>query len=247
LIVSADLQSEIIAVSSYLRLLTEAQDCKRHYEKAGIPLPTPLLRLLGEETIISPHEQMSLKINSPDIDSSRLATRPPEATKDWISIRAKDASPTTIALALLRDQDEPVRAKDLAARVHSILPNTVGGSIYNLLNRLEADGIVSNKDARWTLENKELAGVLTENYLWAPSDLLTKTDLAAHRREAIVHLLRSESSMQIMEIVDKLHRWEWVKAPVNKDLLKIDMQVLDEQGLARRIANTRNWEAVSRY
>jgi hypothetical protein len=245
--VSADIQSEIQAVSSYLRILNEAQECRRFYERAGIPLPMPLLRLLGEAVAATPHEQLALKINSPDVDSSRLATRPPEATKDWVSIKAKDASPTTIALAILRDQSEPLRAKEIANLVTSFSPNTVGGSIYNLLNRLAESGDVVNGSDGWILANTGAAGYLSGDYLWAPRLSLTKADLAAHRREAIVHILRNESSMQIMEIVEKLHQWEWVKAPINKDLLKADMPVLEEQGLVRRIANTRNWEAVSRY
>jgi hypothetical protein len=243
----ADLQSEILAASSYLRLLNEAQECKRLHEKAGIALPVGLLRFLGEEGNASGHEQMMLKISSPDIDSSRLATKPIEADREWVSIKAKDASPTTIALAVLRGLDEHIKAKDLSNRVTSISPNIVGGSIYNLLNRLEDTGDVVNGDEGWKLVNRDAAGFLSGEFIWAPPSRLTKQDLAAHRREAIIHILRNESSMQIMEIVDRLHQWDWVKAPVNKDLLKTDMQVLEEQGLVRRIANTRNWEAVSRY
>jgi len=243
----ADLQSEILAASSYLRLLNEAQECKRLHEKAGIALPIPLLRLLGEEGVAVGHEQMMLKTSSPDIDSSRLATKPDEAEREWVSIKAKDASPTTIALAVLGSLDEPIKAKALANRVTSISPNIVGGSIYNLLRRLEDGGDVTSDTNGWILANQDAAGLLSGEYIWAPPSRFTKQDLAAHRREAIVHILRNESSMQIMEIVERLHQWEWVKAPVNKDLLKADMQVLEEQGLVRRIANTRNWEAVSRY
>jgi hypothetical protein len=240
----ADLQSEIEAVSSYVKLLEAAKDCRRLHEKAGLTLPPPLLRLLGVDTK-SVSQQLSFPLESPDMDPSRNATRPPEAEEDWISIHAAEASPTTVTLAILRGQDKPVKAKDLADQVSRVLPLSVGGSVYNLLNRLEMDDAVAQTLDGWSLVRRDAAGVISGEYLWAPAYRLSKQDLATHRREAIVHLLRRERYLPVMEIVRKLLDWKWVKAPINKDLLKADMQVLEDKRLVKRIGDSRNWEVVS--
>jgi hypothetical protein len=239
-----DLQTEIQAVTSYLRLLESAQECRRLYERASIPLPEPLLRLLGGQSDSS-HKQMSLKLSSPEVDTSRNATKPPEAGEDWISIRVGDVSPTTVTVAILRAAREPMRAKEVSDRVSELLPMAAGGSIYNLLNRLRDDGAVEHDSRGWYLRDKDVAGILAGGYLWAPKERLAKTDLAAHRREAIVYILRNERYLQVMELVRKLLDWDWVKAPVNKDLLKGDMAILEQEGKVQRIENTRNWEVVA--
>jgi len=240
-----DLQLQIEATQSYLRLLNEAQDCRKLHLRAGMPLPR-LLALMFENNTQGPM-QMSLGISGPDIDSSRLSTKPPEAGEDWISLKVEEASPTTIALAVLREHyGVPLRARELANLVTEASPQTVSGSIYNLLNRLSEEGLVDEaEDNGWRIRNRDAAGILSGAYLWGPPERFTKTDLAAHRREAIMHLLKTNRYLQVMQIVSKLRDWPWVKAPINKDLLKADMQVLEEKGLVRRIGDSRNWELVS--
>jgi hypothetical protein len=146
----------------------------------------------------------------------------------------------------LREQNKPTKAKDVANLVNEILPNAVGGSIYNLLNRLEQEGYVDKDEDGWWLLPKGKTVILSGGFIWSLPEHLSKQDLAAHRREAIMFILRNERYLQLTEIVEQLHGWHWVKAPVNKDLLKLDLQVLETEGLIRRIGNTRNWEAVAR-
>jgi hypothetical protein len=236
-----DFQLELAAATSFARVLTEAEDCRKLHQKAGIALPAPLLRLFGEATDMP--KQLLLRMPGPDADPARLSSRPPEAREDWISIWATDATPTTVALAILRDQIEPIRAKDLSNKVTALLPQIVSGSIYNLLNRLAEMGYVKRKDTRWFLAKKDIAPILVDDFLWAAPDKFAKQDLAALRREAILHILSNERSLQVMQLVDKLKAWDWVKAaPISKDLLKIDMSVLEEKGRVRRVGNSRNWE-----
>lgn len=238
-----DLQRVITATESYLRLLKEAEECRRLHKIAGVQLPPPLLALFGADG--SNPSQMSLGMSGPDIDSARLETKPQEANEKWISLRAEDGSPTTVALAHLRAQNgRPIRARELSDLVTQVLPNAATGSIYNLLNRLHEEGLIEEHPEGWTLNEKDSASILSGGFLWAPPERLAKQDLAAHRREAIIHLLRKERYLQVMQIVSKLRDWSWVKAPINKDLLKGDMAVLEEKGLARRIGNSRNWEVV---
>jgi hypothetical protein len=70
-------------------------------------------------------------------------------------------------------------------------------------------------------------------------------DVAAHRRESILHILSGYTTgLQIVQIVDQLRKCSWVHAPVNKDLLKADMEVLQEREKARRRGNSKKWEAL---
>lgn len=236
-----DLQNQIEATESYLRLLNEARECRKLYLRAGMQLP-PLLAMMFEEQNQGA-VQLTLGMGGPDIDSSRLSTKPPEAEDDWISLRAEDASPTTVALALLRGQNgRPIRAKDLSDLVTAILPHVASGSIYNLLNRLENESLAFEVEEGWEVRDEDVAGIISRGYLWSPPERLTKMDLAAHRREAILHLLTKDRYLQVMQIVNKLRNWSWVHAPINKDLVKDDMQVLEKKGRARRIGDSRNWE-----
>jgi hypothetical protein len=148
----------------------------------------------------------------------------------------------------LREQGEPIRAKALSDQVTRILPMVVGGSIYNLLNRLLLEGYLRKRLSRWTLVKREAASILSGKFLWGPPEIFAKVDLAALRREAILHILSNERSLQIMQIVEKLKAWDWVKdaVPISKDLLKLDMRVLDVDGKVRRVGNSRNWEVVEK-
>jgi hypothetical protein len=237
-----NIQHEIEAVASYLKLLEAAEECRSLHDRAGKELPGPLLRFLGE---MEPQaDKLLSSFADPEKDRARNATRPSFADEGWISIKASEASPTTVALAILRDEEGPIKAKNLAEKVHAILPYAVGGSIYNLLNRLKEQGDVTQGEDGWRLENQSSAGVLSQSYLWAPIRILSKQDIAAHRREAIIHVLRRKHNLPVMDLVRELLEWKWVKAPANKDLLKLDMAVLKEEGKVRRVGNSRNWELV---
>jgi hypothetical protein len=66
--------------------------------------------------------------------------------------------------------------------------------------------------------------------------------MAAHRREAILHILQTfRSGLQTVQIVERLREFAWVKAPVNKDLLKGDMDVLVGEGKVRHSGNSKKW------
>jgi hypothetical protein len=242
----SDFKLELAAATSYVRLMNEAEECRKLYQRAGVPLPPAILRLLGESD--NTQRQLTLRLPGPDQDTERLASKPPQAKANWISIWAEDASPTTLALAILREQVEPIRAKDLSDQVTRILPMIVGGSIYNLLKRLYSSGYLKKRLSRWYLVKKEEASVLSGKFLWGPPEIFAKTDLAALRREAILHILSNERSLQIMQIVEKLKAWDWVKdvVPISKDLLKLDMRALNEAGKVRRVGNSRNWEVVEK-
>ena len=45
-----DLQHQIAATESYLRLLKEAEECRKLYQRAGMTLPPALAFMFGAET-----------------------------------------------------------------------------------------------------------------------------------------------------------------------------------------------------
>jgi hypothetical protein len=89
----------------------------------------------------------------------------------------------------------------------------------------------------------EKAGLVRDGRLWAPPGVFAKPEMAAHRREAILHVLKHfPTGLQTVQIVEQLRNCSWLHAPVNKDLLKLDMESLLEAKKVRRRGNTKKWE-----
>lgn len=232
------ISAEEEAVQSLMELLAHAKKCKGLYDRAHMALPEPLKRVLGMNMNGSGR---STGVR-PQISPIERSSRPPEAAEDWIAIEAKEATPTGIVLAILRASKEPIRSRDVVARVTEILSETLGGSIANIGSRLEGKLIRRTHDG-WTLINPEKAGVLHNGLLWGPMEVFGKAELAAHRREAIMHLLDAfPGGLQIVQITDQLRGCSWVHAPTNKDLVKADMEILAKAGKVRRRGNSKKWE-----
>lgn len=227
--------AELEAQRSLLDLYEQAKKCQTLFEHAHIALPEVLKRVLGMSGT-------SEKTATPPISTPQRPPMPPEAQQDWISIRDKEATPTGIVLAILRGAKEPVRAKDLNDRVMDVLPDVLRGSISNIGTRLDGKLIRRTKEG-WELLKPEAAGVLHKGFLWGPPSAFSKSELAAQRREALLHLLQLfESGLQIVQIVEQLKRCPWVVAPINKDLVKEDIGVLSGQQKIRRRGNSNKWE-----
>lgn len=233
-------EAERKAVESLSNLYTIAAECKRLHEVAGLSLPGTLLRIFSDQKATASSRIPVIII--PAIERDRV---PKEAANDWISIQANAATPTTLALSLLRKASRPLRPKEVAEQVEEIAPDVSAGSVYNLGVRLEKEGVLLKSDDGWTLARPEDAPLLANNLLWGPQEAFAKQDIAAHRREAIIHVLRMDrSGLQIVQLVAKLRDCTWLKAPVNKDLVKADMQVLEKEGKVRQRGNSRKWEVV---
>ena len=76
-----------------------------------------------------------------------------------------------------------------------------------------------------------------------PREIFQKSEIAGHRRDAILHVLSNfDSGLQTRQLVEQLGRCSWVHAPVNKDLIKTDLEMLAELGKVRRRGNSKKWE-----
>ncbi len=72
--------------------------------------------------------------------------------------------------------------------------------------------------------------------------MFMKQEVAARRREAIVYVLGLfEGGLMNMQIVEQLERCPWLKTPLSKDLVKMDMEDLKAAGRVKRVSHTNKW------
>lgn len=232
---SSRIRAEGEAAKSLVDLITQAEKCQVLHEQANMSLPEPLKRMLGMNGL------GGIAAVGHRIDPPERPTHPREYQTNWISIEAKYATPTAISLAVLRPSREPMRARDVVAAVTKIIPNVPSGSIANLGSRLQGKLINRTGDG-WSLIDLAKAGILHNGILWGPPEIFGKFELAAHRREAILHILRCFlGGLQLNQLVEQLGGCSWVQAPINKDLVKADMTFLDGEGKVRRRGNSKKW------
>jgi hypothetical protein len=224
------------AQRSLLDLYEQAKKCQQLFERANVALPEVLKRVLGMSGA-------SQKANISHVAAPERPPMPPEAEQHWISIRDKEALPTSVVLAILRKAKGPLRAKDLNARVIEVLPNVLRGSISNIGTRLK-DKAIRLTGEGWEAIAPENAGVLHKGFFWGPPAIFAKQELASHRRDAILHILgHFQTGLQTVQIVDELRKCEWVRAPINKDLVKEDMEILAKLGKVRR-GSSKKWSVI---
>lgn len=225
------------AFRSLSELYASARRTKELFETAGLPLPDALKRIIGMNEATAKDSQR-IVIPPPEVRS-----RPQGVGPGWIAVDIADSTPLTIVPAVLRKQASPIRNKDLVANVTELLPQVASGSVTNTLSRLKAPGIIDRVDDGWVLAKPESAAVIHDGKLWGPSSVFQKTEIASHRRAVIVYLLgRFPSGLQALQITEHLHSCEWLHAPVNKDLVKMDLQALVEDKKIRRRGNTKKYE-----
>jgi hypothetical protein len=221
-------------------MIAQAKRAKDLFDRAGISLPVTLKRLLGTEDEAKP--QHGVIIPPPEVGS-----RPVGWAQDWIAVELADASPITVVPAVLQGKKAAVRAKDLVEKVTQLLPAVSGGSVANTLSKLKVAGIIDRDEAGagWVLKQPKAAALVHDGKLWGPATVFQKTEVASHRREAILHVLgRFTSGLQILQLVEHLQRCDWLHAPLNKDLVKEDLKVLSVKRKIRRRGNTKKWELM---
>ena len=210
------INAEQQATQSLVRLLEMVRECEGLYVRARMSLPEPLKRLLA---VNGTGDSVS---GPPVIPAPQKPPMPTEAKSDWIYIQGKDAIPTSIALAILHKSKEPIRAKEIIERVTAVLPNVLRGSINNIGSRLAASKLRNRTPEGWSLAKTESAGILHEGYLWGPREIFQKTELAAHRRDAILHVLMNfDTGLQTRQIVEQLSRCSWVHGQSTRTWLRL--------------------------
>ena len=229
------IDEESNAVQSLAALYEQARQCRDLYQRAQMGLPEALQRFFGMNG--NSHKAAGKGANIPPLP--RL-NPPEEAGHDWLWIDVTQAGATSIVLAVLRANKEPLHPRDIFERVTRYLADCTSGSISNIGTRLDGT-VIERTDDGWKLLQPEKAGIIRDGRLWGPASVFSKTELAVHRRDAILHLLHALGGLQIVQIVEQLRNCNWVNAPVNKDLVKADMAILLAAGKVRRVGNSKKW------
>jgi len=238
--IESPLSKERQAVESLGRLLDDAEKVRCLFVDAGMSLPEPLARLFGSASAVNQvakSPEPTLLVNIP-----RPEKRPPESKADWIWVPVKDLSTTALLLAVLRSSEVPIPSKEAIDAVSSLKAGLNPGSIFNIASRLSGRPIERSGDG-WKLRDRDQAPLIYEGYGWGPASVFGKQELAAHRRLLIRNLLSANQyGLQVMQIVSQLEQCGQCRAPVNKDLLKGDMEVMQKEGLVRHRGNSKKWE-----
>jgi hypothetical protein len=231
-----DFKATAEAYQKFAHALEELESSRKLFETAGEPLPEKLKEFFGLNRNHGRASEISVTVTPPQRHS-----RPEEATDEWLSILVKEATATSLVLAVLRKARKPVLAKEVVELVLRLNPMITGGSIHNIGTRLDGKTI-RRTDEGWTLIEPDRAGFVHDGYLWGPKEIFDKQELAAHRREAILTILEGmPGGLQTVQIVELLRSTAWVQAPASKDLVKADMELLEGHGKVRKISNSRKW------
>lgn len=227
---------ETDAYSALQRVMEEAGKAKTLFERASLPIPPPLARLFdeGHKGSRSPAQPLVPRLDEPK--------KPEGARDDWIWIAVRDAMTGTLTMAFLREMDTPTRPKDLVLKIAEIRPDLVSGAVYNLGPRWKKSGVIKPSKGGWELTNPDTAPIICGDVVWGDPKVMQKQEVACHRRNIIVYLLELyKGGLQIQQVVELLLGVEQCKAPISKDLVKADLQVMQEAGKAKRVSNTRKW------
>lgn len=231
------------AFSALNALLDAADECRRLYEDAGLPLPQPLARLFGLMDTKADNEdrQQVFQITPPQRPAAPLG-----ADETWIYVPVADALPTSLVLAVLAAEKQAMPPSLLIERIQKYRDDVNKGSIANIGSRLDAEGAICRDDGHWMLSGTRQVPVIAGAHIWGPAGAFQKQELAAHRRVLVEHVLRScPDGLQIAQLTRTLQEscpWIRPEIPLNKDQVKADIMDLAERGIVKRVGGSGKWK-----
>lgn len=251
---AADFLAELKAIKALVSLMDQASECRALYESAGLPIPERLQALLdgkaaatnspdqevveGRErpTAQSP-DQLFLLVPSPP----QHGQRPTSAAQGWVSLKARDASPLVLTMAVLRDSEAPMRKAEISKRVGSIR-GTDNTAAYNAIGQLVGGGSVLDTH-EGIVVNTSLGAVLAGEWVWCDKEHLNDSDRAAIRREAILMILERNASLTTADVSRAIQLCDWLPVEATKDTTKADLASLEKDRKIRRLADL-TWEVI---
>lgn len=237
-----NIELEARALEAIQALVRQAEVSRNLCDEAGMDYPAPLRRILGIDSV----NGNAGGLGQPIIGPPPYHVRPPGAPGDWLAVPVDSMSAQTGVLAVLRHKGRPVPVKSVIAEFARLGIEANPGSIANVGTRLVANGVINrSKEDGWSLVDPSTAPILAGQHVWGQSELFTKQELAARRREAIRYLLqRFVDGLQNLQILNRLKELDWLRTPLNKDLVKADMEEMQQAGLIRRLGNSKKWALV---
>lgn len=237
---TSNIQLKIEAHRAWADFLERADSTRSLFQRAGLSVPEELKHLLGGSAASPPQTSIG-NFRPPS---------PPNAGDDWIWIDISDATTTSLTLATLREVDKPLTAKEIRDKIITLgekHEEVVVGTVYNAVQRMAANDVLNRgDDGRITIKQAEKTPLMHDGRLWGPVAAFQMAELAAHRRDAEVYLLRKTPvGLQQSQVVAMLRDGDLLNplVPMNKDLIKGDFGVMDGKRV-RRIGNSKKWEAI---
>lgn len=237
---------EYEALTDLTRLMAEAVLCKRRFEEAGLPIPRPLAVLLDVEAPPAesrPSQPPAIIVEVPPLPRPRRSPR--RSSAQWLYLPIEEAQETSLVLAVLTT-NMPVAPLQVVEMVQAVRPQVNKGTIANVGSRLAQEEIICRDENGWRLKDEHRSLEIIDDYIWGPPSAFQKQELAAYRRMAILHVLRSISgglqTSQITQALEKHCPWfDDDTIPVTKFLVKADMEALAERKLVKKIGGTKKW------
>lgn len=235
-----NLKAETEAYRGLADLLEQADKVRTLFEQAGSPLPDALQRLVRSNG----------HTRAPSLVAEfRPSSVPPDADAEWVWVDLKSATPGTLALAVLRGAGIPLTTREIHERLRKLpkMSDVAMGTIANTGTRALENGLITrSEDGHWQLTESDKAGIIHSDYVWGKTHAFQMQELASHRRNAIVHLLRlNPVGLQATQILAHLQKRDLVRPeiPVSKALIKTDLETMDGERVRRR-GNSKKWEAI---
>lgn len=229
-------QTEIEAYQALSALMAKAAETRDLFAAADLPIPAPLARLLNEQA--SPETRPDVGV----LRHRRKPTPPVDAEPGWIWVSAKDMQVSGLVHALLKEAGRPVMPRHLIDRLSRINPKVPSGSVYNVGPKSKE---IIRSDDGWSIKDPLAVPTLHGDKCWGPPEVFLKQELAAHRRQLILDILKSfNNGLQVMQIVDQLDQSGECRAPFSKDLVKTDVLRLLDEDRIKRHGRTRKYVAV---
>ena len=272
----AGIEAELAAMEALRQLLRDAKSCADLFLAAEMSFPAPLQRLLGgtasaavqfsppttavpqytaslTQTEASPERQKQpIRRRDPKTlkvpDAPLPPPRPALAGTHWIYLRAKDASPRILTIAVIFQANHAGLYINAAAA--NRLVNKVresrrdSAAAYNSLQRLRSDGDIDETDGI-SIKNTDLRGVIEDGWIWVPERLLGDQDRAAIRRRATELILRENGPLSTADVTKVLVRCTWLPPSLTKDASKADLTAMELDGRVRRLAD-KTWEVIAK-
>lgn len=230
------------AYESFWRMMQAARDCRAAFDAAHEPLPDLLRGFLGE-VAVHPENPDGPFVVVPPIEAP---ARPPEFQTDWIWVPIQYMTPTSLVGGVLRGAGgQPKSPGEIVEAIEELGVSANRGSIANIGTRLATSGEIAREGGSWTAITPEKFPVLCQRNAWGPPSVFDKVEVAAHRRLCILHVLRvHHDGLQVLQITRTLEKCDWMRAPLDKDLVKTDLQVLQSEQRAKRIGHSGKWRAA---
>ncbi len=225
---------DVKATQAFLSWVEEGKKVWDMYEQSGLSVPPTLKRAFSEELSSTGKNRIRpASVRPPDRPDAPSGTE-----DDWIWIPAKDVSARMLVLALLNGKN-PIPVRDIINSVKEILPTTPDGSVYNIGAQEKK---IQKTDDGWKLIAGAKAPVLHKSFVWGPREVFQKQDLAAFRRFGIRHLLAiTPGGLQVVQISKQLQNADWLRTPLSKDLVKLDLFLMKKHTMVKQQGNSKKW------